>query len=335
MSAAAARVERVIAGDRRAMASLMRDLEDAASSPVESGRVPGERAARARQELAALYAQGAPDLLLGVTGPPGAGKSTLVDALVAAWRAAGKRVGVVAVDPTSPLSGGAILGDRFRMQRHATDEGVFIRSLASRGVLGGLSAAVLDVATVLAAGGFRSVVVETVGAGQSEVDVAALADVTVVVTVPGLGDELQTLKAGILELADVLVLNKADRPGAEQALAHLEAMLALRRAVPAGPGLAAGDVPIARTVATQGEGVPELIALIERLQQAGAARRPERRLVRARAAVESAVLTRTVQALKARLAGDPLAQRLIEDVAERRLDPDAAAAALIGPPAKG
>lgn len=313
------------------MASLMRDLEDGASSRGASGRAGGESA---REELAELYATGAPDLLLGVTGPPGAGKSTLVDGLVAAWRAAGKRVGVVAVDPTSPLTGGAILGDRFRMQRHATDDGVFIRSLASRGVLGGLSASVLDVATVLAAGGFRIVVVETVGAGQSEVDVAALADVTVVVTVPGLGDELQTLKAGILEMADILVLNKADRPGADHALAHLEAMLALRRAVPGGPGLAAADVPIARTVATQGEGIAELIALIDGLQRTGAARRPERRLVRARAALRSAVLTRTMSAVEERLARDPLAQRLVEDVAERRIDPDAAAAALIDPVAR-
>ena len=209
------------------MASLMRDLDD---------DWPG-----AADELEAVVSTTAPASeaawVVGVTGAPGVGKSTLVDALVARWRARGRAVGVVAVDPSSPVgAGGAILGDRVRMQRHATDDGVFIRSVASRGAAGGLSRSAGEIIRLLGAAGFSSILVETVGVGQSEVEIAAAADVTVVVVAPGLGDDVQALKSGVLEIADILVVNKADRPGADQTVRELAAMLELRRASASGRG---------------------------------------------------------------------------------------------------
>src|SRR5438105_8861751 len=201
--------------------------------------------------LKQLYPHTGRAFVLGITGNPGAGKSTVVDALIARYRAAGKRVGVVAVDPTSPFSGGAILGDRIRMQRHATDDGVFIRSLATRGHMGGLSRSTADVVAVLDAMGFEVILVETVGVGQDEVDIVSQAHTAVVVTVPGLGDEIQAIKAGILEIADVLCVNKSDREGADRTVRDLIAMLELR------PHEAA-PVEIVRTVATTGQGVAEL-----------------------------------------------------------------------------
>jgi LAO/AO transport system kinase len=224
------------------MAQLMRGLEEG---------LPSARAA-----LFSLQASLGQAFVVGITGAPGAGKSTLVNALLAAFRAQNKRVGVVAVDPSSPLSGGAFLGDRVRMQRHATDDGVFIRSLASRGNLGGLSRATEDVVDVMDAAGFDLVLVETVGVGQDEMSVVRLADITLVVSVPGLGDGVQALKAGLLEMADVLVVNKADKLGADQAVADLQTMLALR-------AVGQKDVPILRTDALTGAGVDELVAAIE------------------------------------------------------------------------
>ena len=218
-----------MAGDlRAAAASLMRALDD---------ELPG-----AREALRAIYPHGGRAFVVGVTGSPGVGKSTLVSALVAAYRARGERVAVVAVDPSSPFSGGALLGDRVRMSRHATDDGVFIRSLATRGHQGGLSRATSASVAVLDAAGFPVIFVETVGAGQAELDVADAADAVVVVTAPGLGDEVQALKAGLLEIADLLVVNKGDRDGADRTLADLAAMLALgARAVP----------PLLKTVARE------------------------------------------------------------------------------------
>ena len=250
------RVARVRGGERRAIASLIRDLDD---------QRPG-----AAEELAQLTA--AADVgraaIVGITGAPGAGKSTLVDALIAVWRGRGDRVGVVGVDPTSPRRGGAVLGDRVRMQRHATDEGVFIRSLGTRGATGGLSRAAEAAARVLLAGGFQIVLIETVGVGQTEVEIARAASVTVVVTVPGLGDDIQTMKAGVFEVADILVVNKADRPGADQTLRDLEAMLNLREVTGGEP---AADVPVLSTVATTGVGVAALAAAID-----GALMKPKR-----------------------------------------------------------
>ncbi len=194
--------------------------------------------------------------VVGVTGVPGAGKSTLISRYVHELRKVNKRVGVIAIDPSSPLSGGAVLGDRIRMAEHATDEGVFIRSLASRGQAGGLAPTATHVIDLMDAAGWDRIVVETVGAGQGEVDIADAADVRVVVCATGLGDDVQALKAGILEIADVLVVNKADLPGSTTTVNQLEAMLALRAE-------AARDVSICKTTATTGEGVAELAKTIE------------------------------------------------------------------------
>jgi LAO/AO transport system kinase len=240
-------VDNVLAGDVRTAARLMRDLDDRTPAALDA--------------LKALFPHTGKAYLVGITGNPGAGKSTVVDALIAHYRAAGEKVGVVCVDPTSPFSGGAILGDRIRMQRHALDPGVFIRSLATRGHLGGLSRSTFDVAHVLDAMGFERILIETVGVGQDEVDVMKAAHTTVVVTVPGLGDDIQAIKSGLLEIADVLVVNKADREGADRTERDLMHMLDLR---------ALGErkeVEIVRTIATKGtadgSGIKELAAAVE------------------------------------------------------------------------
>ncbi len=239
-------VEPILQGNVRAGARLMRDLDD--------------RRPDALATLKALYPHTGRAYMIGITGNPGAGKSTVVDALIAHYRALGEKVGVVAVDPSSPFSGGAILGDRIRMQRHALDDGVFIRSLATRGHLGGLSRSTFDVAHVLDAMGYERVLIETVGVGQDEVDVMTAAHTTVVVSVPGLGDDIQAIKSGLLEVADVLVVNKADREGADRTERDLLHMLDLR-------ALDRKDVSIVRTIATrgnaEGSGIAELATAID------------------------------------------------------------------------
>jgi LAO/AO transport system kinase len=234
---------RLRAGETAALARAIRWLED--------GDALGARVLR---EVA-----GAPERAwrLGVTGPAGAGKSTLVDALITELRRRGQRVGVLAVDPSSPFSGGALLGDRLRMQRHTLDPGVFIRSMATRGRIGGLAGATHAAAILLDAAGFDVVLIETVGVGQDEVEVARLAHTTVVVSVPGLGDEVQALKAGLLEVADVHALNKADLAGADAAERQLRAMLHL--GAPSGAGDPRWLAPLVRTVASRGDGVVELL----------------------------------------------------------------------------
>ncbi len=294
---------RIVAGDVRAGARLMRNLDDGRPDAVAL--------------LAELYPHTGRAFLLGITGNPGAGKSTVVDGLIGAYRKAGKRVGVVAVDPSSPFSGGAVLGDRIRMQRHATDEGVFIRSLATRGHLGGLSRSTYDVVTVLDAMGFDIVIVETVGVGQDEVEIVSLAETAVVVTVPGLGDEVQAIKAGILEIADVLVVNKADREGADRAVRDLVTMLELR----ADPHL---EVEIVRTVASSGKGIDELVAAVARhaARQESSEARVQRRRRRAAESVREITLATCRAVLGAALEERPA---LVEEVAARRLDPYTAA----------
>src|SRR6476661_3715424 len=236
----------ILDGDVRTGARLMRDLDDRRPEAIEA--------------LKALFPHTGKAYLVGVTGNPGAGKSTVVDALIAQYRAAGEKVGVVCVDPTSPFSGGAILGDRIRMQRHALDPGVFIRSLATRGHLGGLSRSTFDIAHVLDAMGYGRILIETVGVGQDEVEVMKAAHTTVVVTVPGLGDDIQAIKSGLLEVADVLVVNKADREGADRTERDLMHMLDLRSGE-------RKDVTIVRTIATrgtaEGSGIRELAEAIE------------------------------------------------------------------------
>jgi LAO/AO transport system kinase len=227
-------IEPILAGDPRALARAATILEN---------RAPG-----AGELLRELFPHSGRARIVGITGAPGAGKSTLVDHLVRLLRSENQRVAVIAVDPTSPFSGGAILGDRVRMQRHHDDPGVFIRSMATRGCLGGVARATMDLTVLLDAAGFDTILIETVGVGQDEVEIARLAAVTVVLLVPGLGDDVQALKAGIMEIADVFVLNKADLPGADR----------LEREVKSMPS----EAPIVRTVASEGKGVEETLAAI-------------------------------------------------------------------------
>jgi LAO/AO transport system kinase len=264
--------------------------------------------------LAAIHGRLGRGRRIGVTGPPGAGKSTLIERLAAAFRAGGQTVGVIAVDPSSPFTGGALLGDRIRMERASLDEGVFIRSMASRGSVGGMAVTTGEVADVMDAFGFDRILIETLGVGQSELDVAAAADTTVVVLVPESGDGIQVMKAGLMEIADVFVVNKADRPGADRIRQELEVALGLRtgqafRHIQAHHGAAIPDRPTVRkpdapleweppvlaTIASRGEGVGELVAALERhftmLERTGKLdeRRSRRMLVRARDVIDRAV----------------------------------------------
>ncbi|HET9271319.1 MAG TPA: methylmalonyl Co-A mutase-associated GTPase MeaB, partial [Vicinamibacterales bacterium] len=222
--------------------------------------------------LATIFPSTGKAYLIGVTGPPGAGKSTLVDRLTSELRRAGRTVGILAVDPTSPYTGGAVLGDRVRMQGHAEDAGVFIRSMATRGHLGGLARTTAEAALVLDAAGFDHVIIETVGVGQDEVDIVRTADVAIVTLVPGAGDEVQALKAGIMEIADIFVVNKADREGADRTAASIETMLSLEEWP-----TDAWKPPVLRTVATTGSGLTDLVATIERFRAASGDGLGERR----------------------------------------------------------
>jgi LAO/AO transport system kinase len=237
----------VLRGEPRAIARAITAIEN--RNPAE----PGE----ADELLRQVFPHSGRALLAGLTGAPGAGKSTLADSLAGLLRQRAKTVGIVAVDPSSPFTGGAILGDRIRMQRHHGDSGVFIRSMATRGALGGLAPAAADVATLLDAAGKQVVLIETVGVGQDEVDIVRLADVTVVILAPGMGDDVQTMKAGIMEIADVFAINKADRPGADRVEQELRAMLALTHREDG------WSPPIVKTVASEGRGVEELWIAVE------------------------------------------------------------------------
>jgi len=292
----------VQAGDRRALARVI--------SWVENGDP------RTRSVLRELKPPATASRVIGLTGAPGAGKSTVTSALVRAFRARGATTAVLAVDPSSPFTGGALLGDRIRMQEHATDGGVFIRSMGSRGQLGGLAAATPQAIRVLAAAGFAVILVETVGVGQAEVEIASAADSTVLLVVPGMGDSIQAAKAGVLEVADVLVVNKADRPDTRATLRDLRAAVALA------PG--EWKPPIVPTVATAGDGIDDLIAALDKhdawLDASG--ERSRRRLARARDEVAALAFGALARRLTVT---DELAAR----VADGRSDPLAAAEELL------
>jgi len=306
-------VDRARDGQPRAVARLISLVED--------------NAPQLRAVAAALAPLTGRARVLGITGPPGAGKSTSTSALVSAYRERGEKVGVLAIDPSSPFSGGALLGDRIRMSDHATDPGVFIRSMATRGHLGGMAAATPQALRVLDAAGFDVVIIETVGVGQSEVDVVRLADTTLVLLAPGMGDGIQAAKAGILEVADAFVVNKADRDGAEATVSDLKYMISLGRKEIRGPSW---RQPIVRTIATTGEGIPGVLDAID----AHAKWMTEHGELEARRAHRAAteVEAIAVAGLRSRLGsvhgGDALDQ-LAKRVVAGELDPYAAADQLI------
>jgi LAO/AO transport system kinase len=309
-------VDAALKGDRLSLARLL--------TAVESRGEPGEAALRR------LYPLAGKAHLVGVTGPPGSGKSTLVAAMTSALRESNRSVGVIAVDPSSPITGGALLGDRVRMQVHAEDDDVFIRSMAARGHAGGLAPASGAAAAVLDAVGFDTVFIETVGTGQSEVEVAATADTTVVLEAPEMGDEVQAIKAGLLEVADIVVVNKGDRPGAQRTASQLRAMLVAVPRVGRAKGAAADDRPrpnapdVLITTAVSGAGVPELLAVLDRRRVAPA---DERRLAAQRARAEDQVWAIVGERLRSRLEARERAaetRSLIDAVARHELDPYAA-----------
>jgi LAO/AO transport system kinase len=258
--------------------------------------------------------------LIGVTGPPGAGKSTLVDRLTSLIRAAGETVGVVAVDPTSPFSGGAILGDRVRMQAHAGDPGVFIRSMATRGHLGGLARATSEVASILDAAGKDIVLIETVGVGQDEVDIVRTADISIVTIVPGAGDEVQALKAGIMEIADIFVVNKADREGADRTVMSIESLLSLQTY-----GAGEWRPPIVKTEATTGKGVPELLEAIGRFRNHTAPSLGSRRRARAEWRMRELLAQRFLQFVERDVLESGEFDRILDQIAAGDFDPYSAA----------
>lgn len=298
----------VLAGDTRASARLMRMLDD---------RMP-----QATEVLRLLYPHTGRAQVIGITGNPGSGKSTLTSRLISHWRKQGKKVGVLAIDPSSPFSGGAILGDRIRMMEHASDAGVFIRSLATRGALGGLSRSTSDTVHVMDAMGCDVVLIETVGVGQDEIDIVRTAHTTVVVLVPGLGDDIQAIKAGILEIADLFVVNKSDLDGADRTVGDLRGLQMLLSEMP--PWLP----PIVRTVAAKGEGVTELMQQIELHRQFLLTHEAayERTLMRARFVVSNLVREGVGLRVDGWLSDTDDGRALVEAVAQRQMDPYTAAA---------
>ena len=299
-------VERVRAGDVRAISRAITAIEN--------------HEPEAEEILRQLFPSTGRAYLLGVTGAPGTGKSTLVDRLAAFYRREQQTVGIIAVDPTSPFTGGAILADRIRMQSHATDTGIYIRSMATRGFLGGLARATGDVALLLDAAGKQVVMIETVGVGQDEVDIVRLADCTLVVLVPGMGDDVQNMKAGLMEIGDIFVLNKSDHEGADQLEQQLRAMLQLA------PAQEGWRPAIVRTVATENKGIEALAGAIAEFRKhfATSREREAKKIARWKRGLVELLEARLVD----RILGNPGGQKALEalaiEVAERRKDPYAA-----------
>jgi len=294
----------ILSGDIRAAARLMRDLDD---------EIPS-----AHRTLKALYRHTGRAHILGVTGAPGAGKSTLVDCLTERLRQDGKTVGIVAIDPTSPFSGGAILGDRIRMQKHALDDGVFIRSLATRGHLGGLSKSTIDIVNVMDAMGKDVVIIETVGVGQDEVEIVRVAHTNLVLVAPGMGDDIQAMKAGILEIADIFVVNKADREGADRTKQELETMVGMNSY-----GEEEWSPPVLAAVALTGAGVPEVLCEVARHWKFVSREENLGRYRRERARVELMEILRKKLIDKAvdDLSREGVLELLVQDIARKDRDP--------------
>ncbi|HWX74247.1 MAG TPA: methylmalonyl Co-A mutase-associated GTPase MeaB [Solirubrobacteraceae bacterium] len=305
--------ERLLAGDRRALARAI--------SLVEDDRAEGWELVKE------VYPHTGGAAIVGFTGPPGVGKSTLIGAVTRARRAAGRSVGVLSIDPSSPFTKGALLGDRIRLSEHFLDEGVFIRSMANRGALGGLSEAALQAALLLDAAGRQDIFVETVGVGQAEIDIIDHADTVVLVLMPGSGDSIQALKAGVMEIPDVIVINKADSPLTDTMLREIRGVLSL--AAPDGAG--AWRVPIVKTEAGRGEGVDELVERLEEHREhiLAAGQLAERRRRNLRNEVLSIASARMRRRLEEDLREDAEFSRLLEEVVSRRLDPASAATALL------
>ena len=309
-------IDRMLGGDRLALARLITQVEN--------------RTAALPAIMKVVYPRAHGAYVVGVTGPPGAGKSTVVDRLTVLLRAEGATVGVVAVDPSSPFTGGAVLGDRIRMQAHTLDPGVFIRSMATRGSHGGLARATGDTITLLAAAGYAWVLVETVGVGQTELDIMKLADTTVVVLVPESGDAIQTMKAGLMEAADVFLVNKADRSGAPALMAELTFAAHLSLTSAASPKNIGWEIPVLSAEAQSGVGIAELLADVRRhraaLEAAGAL--AARRRARRREELKTLLLDEVRQKVERALAGGELA-RTVDAVVEGALDPYSAVQAIL------
>jgi LAO/AO transport system kinase len=311
--------QRLLAGDRRALARGI--------SLVEDDRPEGWELVRE------VYPHTGRAAVVGFTGPPGVGKSTLIGALTRARREAGRTVGVLSIDPSSPFTHGALLGDRIRLGEHFLDPGVFIRSMANRGALGGLSEAALQAALLLDAAGREDVFVETVGVGQAEVDIIDHADTVVLVLMPGSGDSIQALKAGVMEIPDVIVINKADHPLTDTMVREIRGVLSLANLDHAddAPAAPRWRVPIVKTEAAHGRGVPELVERLEqhRAQILAEGQLAERRRRNLRSEVLALASARMRRRLELELQGDAEFKRLLDEVVERRLDPASAAAALL------